>query len=77
VESSKGLQVEQSVDALIVRVPGLEDTEASAASVAAGKHLLETVLDRPLIVQTVPGAPKIVELPRPEEKLSFTAAASD
>jgi len=77
VESSKGLQVEQSVDALIVRVPGLEDTEASAASVAAGKHLLETVLERPLIVQAVPGAPKIVELPRPEEKLSFTAAASD
>jgi CHAD domain-containing protein len=77
VESSKGLQVEQSVDALIVRVPGLEDTEASAASVAAGKHLLEAVLERPLIVQAVPGAPKIVELPRPEEKLSFTAAASD
>ena len=75
VESSKGLQVERSVDALIVRAPGLEDTEASAARVAAGKHLLETVLERPLIVQTVPGVPKIVELPRREETIQ--AAASD
>jgi CHAD domain-containing protein len=77
VESSKSLRVEQSVDALIVRAPGLEDSEASAACVAAGKHLLETVLERPLIVQTVPGTPKIVELPKPEEKVSFAAAASD
>jgi hypothetical protein len=75
VESSKGLQVERSVDTLIVRAPGLEDTEASAARVAAGKHLLETVLERPLIVQTVPGVPKIVELPRREETIQ--AAASD
>jgi hypothetical protein len=75
VESSKALQVERSVDALIVRAPGLEDTEASAARVAAGKHLLETVLERPLIVQTVPGVPKIVELPRREETIQ--AAASD
>jgi CHAD domain-containing protein len=77
VESSKELRVERSVDALIVRVAGLEDTEASAASVASGKHLLETVLERPLIVQTVPGALKIVELPRVEEKERITAAASD
>jgi CHAD domain-containing protein len=75
VESSKDLQVERSVDALIVRAPGLEDTEASAARVAAGKHLLETVLERPLIVQTVPGVLKIVELPRREETIQ--AAASD
>jgi CHAD domain-containing protein len=77
VVSSKGLQVERSVDALIVRVPGLEDTETSAACVAAGKHLLETVLERPLIVQTVPGAPKIVELPRVVERAQIAAAASD
>jgi exopolyphosphatase/pppGpp-phosphohydrolase len=75
VESSKGLQMERSVDALMVRAPGLEDTEASAAGVAAGKHLLETVLERPLIVQTVPGLPKLVELPRREETIQ--AAASD
>lgn len=77
VESSKDLHVERSVDALIVRVPGLEDTAEAAARVAAGKHLLETVLERPLIVQRVAGALKIVELPRAEEKTQITAAASD
>ncbi len=75
VESSKDLRVERSVDTLIVRAPGLEDSEAAAARVAAGKHLLEAVLERPLIVQTVPGVPKIVELPKREE--SVQAAASD
>jgi hypothetical protein len=77
VESSKGLQVERSVDALIVRAPGLEDTEAAAARVAAGKHLLETVLERPLIVQTAPVESKVVELPRREETVQVEAAASD
>jgi len=75
VESSEDLRVERSVDTLIVRAPGLEDSEAAAARVAAGKHLLETVLERPLIVQTVPGVPKIVELPKREETIQ--AAASD
>ena len=76
VESSRGLRVEQSVDALIVRAPGLEDTEAAAARVAGGKHLLETVLGRPLIVQTAPVETKVVELPRREETVQV-AAASD
>lgn len=76
VESSKGLRVERSVDALIVRAPGLEDSEEAAARVAAGKHLLETVLERPLIVRTVPVELKVVELPRREETLQV-AAASD
>lgn len=77
VESSKDLRVERSVDALIVRTQGLEDSEAAAARVAAGKHLLETVLELPLIVQAVPGLPKIVELPRAEERAPISAAASD
>lgn len=75
VVSAKGLQAENTLSALILRVPGLEDTAASAAKVAAAKHLLESVLDRPLIVQTVPGLPKIVELPKSEESLPPTAAA--
>lgn len=76
VESSKGLRVERSVDALIVRAPGFEDSEAAAARVAAGKHLLERVLERPLIVQRVSAETKVVELPRREETLQV-AAASD
>jgi exopolyphosphatase/pppGpp-phosphohydrolase len=77
VESSKGLRVERSVDALIVRAPGLEDSEAAAARVAAGKHLLERALERPLIVQTAPVETKVVELPRREEIVRVEAAASD
>ncbi len=77
VESSKELQVQRSVDAFIVRAPGLEDSEAAAARVAAGKHLLETVLERPLIVQTTPGVPKIVELLKPEVAAPASAMASD
>jgi len=75
VSSGKNLQVERSVDAVILRAPGLENTEASAARVAAGKHLLETVLDRPLIVQPLAELPKIVELPKSPETIH--AAASD
>jgi len=77
LESSKGLQLERSVDALMLRVPGLENTEATAARIAAGKHLLETVLERPLIVQTAPPVSKVVELPRIVANLPPTAAASD
>ncbi len=78
VISPVSVQVERSVDALIVRAAGLEDTEDSAARVAAGKHLLESVLDRPLIVQIAPGLPKIVELPKVVENLpAASAAASD
>ena len=76
VSSAADLHVERSVDALIVRAEGLEDTEESAARIAAGKHLLESVLDRPLIVQVAPGLPKIVELPRVAETLPPAAAAA-
>ncbi|HWY07336.1 MAG TPA: CHAD domain-containing protein [Candidatus Acidoferrales bacterium] len=76
VEPSRGLRVERSVDALIVHAPGLEDSEAAAARLAAGKHLLETVLERPLIVRAAPAETKVVELPRPDERVQV-AAASD
>jgi hypothetical protein len=76
VETSKGLRVERSVDALIVRAPGLEDSEAAAARVAAGKHLLETVLERPLIVQAARVEAKVVELPRAEEVVRVAAVGS-
>jgi CHAD domain-containing protein len=75
VNSAKDLEVERSVDAVIVRAPGLENTETSAARIAAGKHLLETVLDRPLIVQPAPILAKVVELPKAPDPIQ--AAASD
>ena len=77
VIGGKGLQMERTLSAIILRLPGLEDTAASAAKIAAGKHLLETILDRPLIVQPAPGLPKVVELPRAEEAAPPAATASD
>jgi len=76
MESSRGLRVERSVDALILRAPGLEDSEAGAARVAAGKHLLETVLERPLLVQKVAVEVKVVEMPRKEEAEQVAAVGS-
>lgn len=79
IDSTVGMRVEKSVDALIVRVPGLEDSELIAVRLAAGKHLLESSLGRPLIVKSVPIAPKLVELPKMEEESERVraAAASD
>jgi CHAD domain-containing protein len=77
VDSSVGLRAEKSVDALILWVPGLADSEEVAARLAAGKHLLESSLGQPLIVKASALIPKVVELPRKEEPLSESAAASD
>jgi CHAD domain-containing protein len=77
VLSAKGLYVEKSVDALIVRLPGLEESEENAARLAAGKYLLENSLGQPVIVKATPAAPKLVELHRKEEPPLTNAAASD
>jgi CHAD domain-containing protein len=77
VPTAKELHVEKSVDALIVRLPNLRDSEENAARLAAGKYLLENSLGLPVIVKTVPLAPKLVELPGKEEPPLTSAAASD
>jgi CHAD domain-containing protein len=77
VLSAIGLKVEKSVDALIVQVPGLEESEQAASRLAAGKYLLESTLDKPLLLKSVQPTAKIVELPRREEPPQETAAASD
>ena len=64
------------MDALILRAAGLVDSEMAAARVAAGKHLLETVLDRPLIVQGVAVGAKVVEMVRKEEALQVAVVGS-
>jgi CHAD domain-containing protein len=54
LESAVGLRCEKSADAVVLRVPGLLDTVEIAARLAAAKHLLESVLERPLILKSVP-----------------------
>lgn len=77
VESTVGLRVDKSVDALIVQAPGLLDSEVVAARLAVGKHLLETCLELPLIVKAATGIEKVVELPKREEAAEERAVASD
>jgi CHAD domain-containing protein len=54
LESAVGLRCEKSADAVVLSVPGLLDTAEIAARLAAAKHLLESVLDKPLILKSVP-----------------------
>lgn len=75
VETTVGVKVEKSVDAVIVRVPGLVDTEETAAGMAAGKHLLETCIGCPLILKRG-DIGKVVELKKVTERVE-TAVASD
>ncbi|MGB7436062.1 MAG: CHAD domain-containing protein [Candidatus Acidiferrum sp.] len=78
VSSPTGLRAENSVEALIVRVPGLQESEENAARLAAGKYLLEINLGKPLIVKAAQLAPRLVELPRKEElPAPSSAVASD
>ena len=67
VLAAKGLVVEKSVDALIVRVPGLLESEQNAAILAAGKYLLESSIGQSLIVKSAPLLAKVLELPKKEE----------
>jgi CHAD domain-containing protein len=76
VQSTVGLRVEKSVEAWIVCVPGLEDTQEIAVSLAAGKHLLESGLRKPLIVKSVPGPLRVVELPKTQEQPEQAKAAT-
>lgn len=59
VEPDVTLEAELSFDGIVFRVRGLADTEANAARLAAGKHVLETALGRALLIKSVAaeGAP--------------------
>jgi CHAD domain-containing protein len=77
VTSPVGLRIEKSVDAIIIRVPGLTDSAEAAAQLAAGKHLLESGLDAPLLVMPASAQEKIVALPAPDPQVPlFSTAAS-
>ena len=54
VETTRGLRLEDSADALLLRVPGLPDSAEAAARLAAAKHLLESTLSKPLILKPIP-----------------------
>jgi CHAD domain-containing protein len=77
VNSAIGLRVDKSVEALILQLPGLEQSEEAAARLAAAKYLLESSLGRPLLLKAAPTTAKILELPQRQEPPQESAAASD
>ncbi|HXY01181.1 MAG TPA: CHAD domain-containing protein [Candidatus Limnocylindrales bacterium] len=76
VVSTVGMRMEKSLEAIIVHIPGLVESEAAAARLAAGKYLLENSLERPLILKSAPALPKVVELRRAEEIPPASEAAT-
>jgi len=74
VESGAGIRTEKSPDAIILRIPNLADDVDTAARLAAGKHLLEDYLQKPLIVKAAAKPDKIVTLPpRPAPEFSVAS----
>ncbi|MGA2481890.1 MAG: CHAD domain-containing protein [Candidatus Acidiferrales bacterium] len=53
VEPDVPVEAELSFDGIVLRVPGLADTQANAARLAAGKHVLETALGRALLIKPI------------------------
>jgi CHAD domain-containing protein len=78
LEGAVGLRCEKSAEAVVLSVPGLLDTAEIAARLAAAKHLLESVLEKPLILKSAPkpektpapiahpsGPPQVADAPAP------------
>jgi CHAD domain-containing protein len=78
VDTCAGMRAEKSADAVILHVPGLTDSVETAARLAAGKHLLETYLGKPLILKPAPKADNVVALlAQLEEHHQTAGVASD
>ena len=77
LENAVGLRCEKSADAIVLSVPGLLDTAEIAARLAAAKHLLESVTEKPLILKSVPKPEKAPEpIAQPSEPPLATAASA-
>jgi CHAD domain-containing protein len=76
VDSPKGFKIENSADAITLLVPQLADNLEIAARLAAGKHLLETVLGKPLVVRAAEKAAKVVALPQNAPGVLYAVAGA-
>ncbi|MGH9744273.1 MAG: hypothetical protein ACRD51_18175, partial [Candidatus Acidiferrum sp.] len=76
VERAVGLRPEKSAAAFVLRVPGLDDTSEIAARLAAAKHLLESVLEKPLILKAVPKPEEAVAPAEEPPKAPLLSAAA-
>jgi CHAD domain-containing protein len=72
-----GMYAEKTADAILLFVPGLTDSVEIAARLAAGKHLLETYLGKPLVLKAAPLQENVIGLPtQPAVQAHPSAAAS-
>jgi CHAD domain-containing protein len=76
VDSPTGFKIEHSADAITLLVPQLADNLEIAARLAAGKHLLETVLGKPLVVRAAEKAAKVVALPQNAPGVLYAVAVA-
>ena len=76
IEQCNGFHVEKTGAAILLHVPGLVDSAETAARLAAAKHLLDSYLEKPLILKPAP-VPQVLALPAPAENQIPFAAASD
>lgn len=77
IETGMGIRAEKSPEAVILHMPGLEDSAETAARLAAGKHLLETYLGKALILKPAPKSDNVVALLAQFQDHQLSAAASD
>lgn len=76
IDQCRGFRVEKTAAAILLHVPGLVDSAENAAHLAGAKHLLDSYLEKPLILKPAP-APQLVALPSPSDQPFRFAAASD
>jgi len=80
IQSPVGMRSEKSLDAFVIRVPALPDTAEIAGDLAKAKHLLESVLSKPLILKPVAAKTKkqsATPAPAPAAATPSLVAASD
>jgi exopolyphosphatase/pppGpp-phosphohydrolase len=77
VNTCEGMRAEKSSDAIIVHVPDLVDSVETAARLAAGKHLLETYIAKPIILKPTVKPESVVALLHEFQQHRLIAAASD
>jgi hypothetical protein len=75
VNTTAGLLVVRTNDAIILRARGVSDSAQSAVRLAAGKHLLEGYLELPLLIKPDQIQQKLFTLPAPERGAPPLSAA--
>jgi CHAD domain-containing protein len=76
-ENCQGMRAEKSAAAVTLYVPDLVDSAQTAARVARAKHLLESYLEKPLILKPSQKIEVLILPAREEEQFHVASVASD